>query len=65
MTIHDAKKIYDDVRKDGKYVYFYSIWNEGVELYVEDAKNGVLHYVSDFDNMTDCEKYIAVKHKFA
>lgn len=65
MTIHDAKKIYDDVRKDGKYVYFYSIWNEEVELYVEDAKNGVLHYVTDFDNMADCEKYIEVKHKLA
>lgn len=63
MTINDAKKIYD-VRQDGKYVYFYSIWNSGVELYVEDAKNRVLHYVTDFDNMEDCEKYIAVKHKF-
>lgn len=65
MTINDAKKIYDDVRQDGKYVYFHSIWNEEVELYVEDAKNGVLHYVTDFDNMKDCEKYIAVKHKYA
>lgn len=58
MTIHDAKKIYDDVRKDGKYVYFYSIWNESVELFEMDDKNGILHYVKDFDNMTDCEKYI-------
>lgn len=65
MTSHDAKKIYDDVRQDGKYVYFYSIWNGGVELYVEDAKNGVLHYVTDFENMNDCEKYIEVKHNFA
>ena len=58
MTIHDAKKIYDDVRKDGKYVYFYSIWNECVELFEMDEKSYILHYVRDFDNMTDCEKYI-------
>ena len=58
MTIHDAKKIYDDVRQDGKYVYFYSIWNECVELFEMDEKSYILYYVRDFDNMADCEKYI-------
>jgi hypothetical protein len=60
MTIHDAKKIYDDVRKDGKYVYFYSVWNEGVELFEMDDITGILYYVREFDNMSDCEKYILI-----
>ena len=58
MTLNDAKKIYDDVRTDGKYVYFYSIWYECVELFKMDDRTGNLHYVRDFDNMSDCEKYI-------
>lgn len=65
MTITDFKKIYDDVRISGKYVYIKSLFDDSIELYVLKDNHDTLYYVRDFDNMAECEKYISQKNKYA
>ena len=58
MTITDMRILFGDVHIDGKYCYVYSVFNECVELYKKSMISDNMVYVGDFDNTSDCVRYI-------